>query len=284
MNKPITIFPEGHSFYYDHVHLRPEEQIGLHRQSTWELSYIIKGRGECIFGEENSSFSSGEEVLVPPELPHCWKFDKNAVDEEGKIENITLVFNTNLLDRLAFSFIEMRKQIETLKDSNCALRFTKSVASPFRHILDDMRSQSEASRLASLIYLIITFCEDIDKANMVGEIDKTTDEEKKIKKIETYVKCNFMREITIGGISSHIGMNRSSFCTFFRKAKGVTFITYLNRFRIEISCDLLSNSSANIAEICYRSGFRDIPYFDRIFKKMKGLSPKEYRAKTKNIE
>jgi YesN/AraC family two-component response regulator len=272
-------FSNGHSFYFDHVFLRPEEQIGLHSQSTWELSYIITGAGECRFGDSVSKFSDSEVVLVPPEMPHCWTFDKNIVDAEGKIENITLVFNADLLTLISSSFHEIEELMHRFETVNGALRFVKSEAKPFIQILDKMTSQTEAERLMSCLSLVVLLAENMDKARTYGNIDRTTEVEKRLKSIETYVNCNFKREINLDSVAHHVGMNRSAFCTFFKKAKGVTFINYLNAYRIDVACYLLSRNTGSIAEVCYQSGFRDIPYFNRVFKRLKGVSPGKYKEK-----
>ena len=77
-------------------------------------------------------------------------------------------------------------------------------------------------------------------------------------------------------IAEHVGMNRSSFCTFFRKATGQTYITYLNKFRIEKACTLLRKKTKDVSEVCYMVGFNDVPYFCRCFRNNRGMSPREY--------
>ena len=74
-------------------------------------------------------------------------------------------------------------------------------------------------------------------------------------------------------------MNRSSFCIFFKKVTGKTFITYLNEYRIELVCQKLKQQKMNISEACFQSGFNNITYFNRVFKQMKGISPSEYIKK-----
>lgn len=270
-------FTEGHSFYFDHVHLRPDEQIGLHSQSTWELSYVVTGCGTCRFGNVVNKFTSGEVVLVPPELPHCWTFGREDLDREGKIENITLVFSPDFLVRISIAFREMQKLVEDLNSLNGALKFTRPVANSFIQILEDMEHQSDAARLSGLVHLLVLLSENMNKAKTIGEIDRITDSEKKLKEIETYINCNFNRNISIDDMARYVGMNRSSFCTFFQKMKKMTFVTYLNAYRIDIACNFLSRNKDNIADICYKSGFRDIPYFNRVFKRIKGVTPGEFR-------
>lgn len=280
MINSIINFSRAHSFYFDHVHLSPCEQIGLHKQSTWELSYIIVGSGLCRLGKETMPFGHGEVALVPPDLPHCWTFNEKNVDGDGKIENITLVFSAELFDQLS-AFSEIYSSMEKLKQLQGALKVTKSFSADFRQILDKMPEQNEAQRFVGLISLLLLFAENRDKTMEYGQIDTTTDKEKRLKMIETFVNCNFKREITIDMIARHVGLNRSAFCTFFRKSKDMTFFHYLNAYRIDMACYFLSHGNCSISEACYQAGFRDVPYFNRVFKKMKNTTPGKFQKNHK---
>ena len=52
----------------------------------------------------------------------------------------------------------------------------------------------------------------------------------------------------------------------------------LNEYRIELACRLLKQQKDSVAEICYQAGFNNVPYFNRVFKKLKGVAPSEYAA------
>lgn len=77
-------------------------------------------------------------------------------------------------------------------------------------------------------------------------------------------------------------MNKTAFCLFFKKATNESFVAYLNVFRLQMACTMLTRSSKNISEICYAVGFTDIPYFNRAFKQRYGVSPTQYRASMRN--
>jgi quercetin dioxygenase-like cupin family protein len=84
-----------HSLDYSYVSQAYNEQIPLHSQDSWKLSYVIVGSGIRQIGYVREPFKAGEIVLIPPEIPHCWNFDRNVTDKDGRISNITLIFKNS---------------------------------------------------------------------------------------------------------------------------------------------------------------------------------------------
>ena len=79
-------------FSFEHVVLSPKDQIGLHKQSSWELSYIVRGEGIRTIGDTKERFQAGEIVLVVPDMQHQWCFNTPTDGKDGMIENITITF------------------------------------------------------------------------------------------------------------------------------------------------------------------------------------------------
>ena len=74
-------------------------------------------------------------------------------------------------------------------------------------------------------------------------------------------------------------MSRTRFCSFWRHETGETFMTFVTRQRLKTACHLLlTRPGMHVSEICYESGFSDIPHFNRTFRRFLGLSPTEYRT------
>lgn len=265
------------SFYFSHVRLSPHEQIGLHSQSSWELSCVVMGNGRRRIGDRWGPFVSGDVVLVPPQVPHCWQFDESATYDDGCIENVTISFQPEFLTHLQECFAELRETVEHLAGRRDAVFVQGEAADKVRRIMLDMVGQSAQERMPALISLLVFLTSHIDSADMTAVTAFAAKLTKRIHDVETYVACNCQRDISIDTVARHVGMNRSAFCTFFRKSMGTTFVSYLNLYRIEMACEMLRSSEASVAEICYRSGFRDVPYFNRVFKRLKGMSPKEFR-------
>jgi transcriptional regulator GlxA family with amidase domain len=101
---------------------------------------------------------------------------------------------------------------------------------------------------------------------------------KRLQQIYLYVMNNYQRDITLDEVARFACMAKSSFCIFFKKMTNQSFFAFLTEYRVTSSCQMLLKTSMSVAEICFASGFRDIPYYNRVFKKLKGITPTEYRC------
>lgn len=122
---------------------------------------------------------------------------------------------------------------------------------------------------------------DTDNCPKVGRINIMTQAELRLEKIRVFCACNQERSIRLDEVASHVGMNKSAFCTFMRRHTGKTFSDYINSLRLEKAVELLKQTNNDIAEIAYSVGFNNVTYFNRLFKQKYGCSPKNMRVKNK---
>ena len=262
---------------YEYVQIHPDRQIDLHSQNSWELDYILVGSGRRVIGNWEDTLEEGEIVLVPPEIPHCWNFDGGRVDAEGNIVNITLIFNDLLIDRILSAFPMMEKSITELRNQDAARMFFGAVRDNLAAILTGMRFESADERAASFLR-VLTLVSRHRESKPIGTWRKIDPVEHRMMQIRTYVSCNATREITLQEIAAHVGMNVSAFCTFFKRQTAQTFVDYLNKYRLDIACHLLEEGKLSVSEVCFASGFNNPAYFSRLFKKMYGVPPSDYRG------
>ena len=142
-----------------------------------------------------------------------------------------------------------------------------------------MTTCSNEMRLVLLMKLIVTVAESKQKT-MVGKKPKS-EIERKLEEINIYIACNYDRKIGIDSISRHVGMNRSSVCSFYKRHTGKTLVTYLNGYRLNMAKNMLKDSRMPIQQVCFECGFNDVPYFCRLFKKQEGVTPGNYRTLAK---
>jgi len=264
------------SFFFDHVHIVADEQISFHQGDDWELSYIITGSGTRVIGDVMETFTKGEIILLPPKLPHVWYFDEHVHDDYGKIENITIIFPDSFLKNCAHVFPEAKKPIESIKNINKGMSIQGEILPYVQTLMKSMSGQNNLEQLSSLLH-IFSHIASSDEMKVVGYSEKKNNNAQKMQKVYRYILVNYSNKITLDDIAKHIGMNRSSFCTFFKRESGKSFFTAINEYRINCSCLMLKETDISIANICFAVGFNDIPYFNRSFKKQMGCSPNDYR-------
>lgn len=90
---------------------------------------------------------------------------------------------------------------------------------------------------------------------------------------------HYSEPLTVETAARVAGYSRSNFCILFKKVTGIPFHAYLNDYRIKKAVDLMYETSDSIETVGFRVGFNDLKTFCRVFKKMMGVSPAEYRSR-----
>ncbi len=139
-----------------------------------------------------------------------------------------------------------------------------------------MRTEVPQKRILSLMEILLVIAHD-KTGRAISGTRQISRSEMRMAQIKSFINCNYMRDIKIDEMALHIGMNRSSFCSFFKQQTGQTFTHHLNDKRIAAACELLRDKDKNISEIGISVGITDTPYFCRIFKQTTGFTPTEYR-------
>lgn len=93
-----------------------------------------------------------------------------------------------------------------------------------------------------------------------------------------YIETNYKENIKLDEIAQRAHLTPNYFCEVFKKMTGKTVVEYRNEMRIKESCLLLNLPSSNITSVSLDVGFNDLTYFERVFKRYTGLSPRGYRA------
>ena len=96
--------------------------------------------------------------------------------------------------------------------------------------------------------------------------------------IDNYIKAHYMEDISMHNLARVMNYSDAHFCKLFKQCFKVNFTTYLTEYRIGIAKKMLEDPRLNIKDIGSASGYTDSNYFARVFKRMAGCTPTEYRA------
>lgn len=97
----------------------------------------------------------------------------------------------------------------------------------------------------------------------------------RLENIFTYVEHHYDKEINIEDVAKLANLTLPAFCNFFKKATQITFTEFVNRYRINKAC-LLMTQDKTISECSYSCGFNNVTYFNRMFKKYTNKTPSEF--------
>ncbi len=268
---------EKPAFIFDDVCISPDRQIGMHAHARWELSYVVCGAGMRTVGDITEPFACGEIVFIPPGIPHCWKFDDGFTDKTGMIANISVFFDSSLLTSMRLLFPEMREVLTRIESLKQAVRFTGKNCGIIQKLMAGMRGLTAEKRLPKMMELLLAVADTSDSI-YAGSADMMNRKEKRMEQIRVYCACNYSRQITLDEMSRHVGMNKSAFCTFMRHNVGMTLSEFVNEIRLDVAKEKLLTTDGNIAEIAMVCGFQNVSYFNRLFRKKYGCSPKMIRT------
>jgi two-component system response regulator YesN len=100
---------------------------------------------------------------------------------------------------------------------------------------------------------------------------------KPIRLAKQYINENYNTPLTLESVSARIGFNPAYFSTLFKKETDKNFTEYIIEVRIQNAKQLLVQTDKNVDAIAMEVGYSDLKYFSRLFKKITGLNPSEYR-------
>ena len=102
-------------------------------------------------------------------------------------------------------------------------------------------------------------------------------EPKNVTHAREFIAQNQDRAITLQEVARAVNTSTFYFCKVFKKATGLTFTDYLSRVRIEKAKNFLLNPNLRVSEVAYEVGFQSLTHFNRVFRKLTGESPSQYR-------
>ena len=109
------------------------------------------------------------------------------------------------------------------------------------------------------------------------ETDKNMLQQARLRQMMQYIWDHYAERITLDDIASAANISKSAALRCFKAGAQTSPVEYLNDYRLEHACDLLRMTMDSVSDIAWKTGFESIGYFDRIFKREFGITPKQYR-------
>ncbi|MGD1087023.1 MAG: helix-turn-helix domain-containing protein [Verrucomicrobiota bacterium] len=128
-----------------------------------------------------------------------------------------------------------------------------------------------------IVKLLSIFAQHISMVSNQILVQRENTEPMAITRAKQFIQENQSADLSLGQVAKAVNTSTFYFCKMFKKATGLNFTDYVSRLRIEKAKNLLLNRNLRVSEIAYEVGFQSLTHFNRVFKKIMGQSPTEYR-------
>ena len=225
-----------------------------------------------------------EYSLHPGDILCIWPGELHETIHNNEKNLIGLQFSTTLFNELPdfAPYLNIFRSFHHISLDNTP-QLTEALMPYIHHIFSILDSQNSFKSIEALIALYEMFMHFGSYVNdtMLKETLSTLPGTKKsLEKINlacSYIAENCEQSLTLDSVSDYIGFSSYYFSRIFKQATNYSFIEYLTIQRVKRAQILLSDSSLAMTEVSYRSGFKSISTFNRVFHQYRGCAPREYR-------
>lgn len=227
--------------------------LDKHSHPYFEFIYFFNAKAKIVVPEGNLDLVPYDLVVYPPGVSH-----HEIPDLQYPQEIICIAAHIGSLDTIHTSF--------HISDRNGTLGWL------FEQSYEEFKNKEEGyvEIVVSYIKTILLHIQRNFKTNKI----ETTDI---LNSSVRFIYEHFQEPISVEKLASIACVSKSYLSRLFLKRLGMSPMRYLNRVRVEMSKKLLIDSKLSIGEIAVKVGYNDPLYFSRVFNKLIGLSPIEFR-------
>lgn len=260
--------------------IKTEFTYPVHIHPECELNFIENAKGaQRVVGDSIEEIGDLELCLIANEnLEHAWM---NYKCQSKEIREITIQFRKELFLQSLLSKKQFHSINIMLENAKKGVVFSSQAIEKVRLSLNSLTATQDGFySVIDLLTILHELSMDenfriLSSSMFVNKDDSS--ESRRVQKMINYMHDNYQKDIHLLDVADYVNMSEVSFSRFMKKRTGKNYIEYLNDLRLGIASRHLVDTNKTISEICFECGFNNLSNFNRIFKKRKGCTPKEFR-------
>jgi AraC-like DNA-binding protein len=275
---------QDQSFYLEEV-IKPYFPDLWHFHPEIEILYIREGNGTKYVGDSIYPFYPGDLVIIGSDTPHVWACNSDYLNLENKLMSsaICIQFMEDFMGKASPGIPEMRKIYEFLHEAKRGIQIVKKTRDILIKHIEELPSRVGMNRLLGLLTILDIMATSKNTIYLSSPNYKpgilNSEDKGRMETIFMYVIKNYPNKIFLEEIASLVSLTPQSFCRYFKSRTTKVFSAFVNEVRIGNSCKMLIENKYTISQVCYSSGFNYLSNFNRQFKKIKGMTPFEFKCK-----
>ena len=267
----------GRSFTWEAFDL-PSFPYRWHFHAAYELTLITAGQGRRFVGDSIEWFEPGDLVLLGPHLPHTWHSESGHGRRSGAI---VIRFEEDFLGSDFFGRGELTRIRGLLERSRRGLAFGGAPAAEAvaAAVVGGCDAQPFA-QVVALLEMLQTLATRGRGRELSGPAYAATAraaDARRIDRVCRHVMQHLARPLRLGDVAAIAGLSPEGFSRFFRRMTGRTFVAWVHEVRIGHACRLLTTTERPVLDVALASGFENLSNFNRVFRRLRGCTPRDFR-------
>lgn len=271
------------------VRTRHDYNRSVHSHEHLQLCYIAGGSCEHWIHGKRAITVKGDFFAIPPFVEHRITPHEQMDFELIQIDFMPFFINENLrelssMDQFVdFAYIQplITSGEETLPKLQLSPKVQASVEQAIASMQEELKTRQAGYRLAvkaDLLKLLILAGREFEQYRKTGHMRAAiSDHRKAFYAAIRHIEQHYKEDLRLEDMAAIALMAPSYFSSVFKLMKGATFIEYLNDIRIRQTMELLLTTDLSITEISFQVGYNNIGHFNKMFKKVTGVTPSQYR-------
>jgi AraC-like DNA-binding protein len=257
--------PSLKNFFYWHYH--PE----------YELVYVEATTGIRHVGQHISSYQDSDLVLIGPNIPHL-NFDYGLKTEYNQV---VVQLKENFLGNAFADTPELSLIHKLFEKSILGISFQGKTKSIVAERLKQMQELNHFEQLLLLLNIFQVLATSRD-AVILNEQDTSVklflNDKIRMGAVYKYIHANYNERPDVNHIAASVHLSTAAFCRYFKKQTRMTFTDFVNQYRVTQAKTILLQDKT-VSETCYSVGFESLSYFNKLFKKITGENPSDFKKK-----
>jgi AraC-like DNA-binding protein/quercetin dioxygenase-like cupin family protein len=273
-------------FFIHRYRIGKGQAIPTHTHDFLEFVYVVEGDALHEVADHRYALSAGDVFVLEPQTYHSY----NATETKDTVV-YNILFEKKLLQKEFGALLQMPSFINFFY----LAPFLRKNASfvPYISLKEHQRMQLEThlnkivsefteqpigyqlvikTRWIECLVLLSRFHEENE-----NKYESALGHEEWMESILHFVGQHYRQPLSLSQLSRTCGMSVASFTNKFKKATGMSFVDYKHSLQIRHACELLKDHRNKILYAAYGAGFQDVSFFNRVFRKHMGMTPREFR-------
>lgn len=275
-NKEIGI----NIFYYDCINSLATGIFPLHWHRHLEMIAVKTGWLEIEIERNTYKVQTGSIAVVNPSQLHaCYRFDPST----------TLYCLMADMDIFRSRFVESSEEqyISPLMDGQILFAPVIDESAGINQLIQScyeiftQRPEAYQLRVKAILFEMLyqMFSQYVQTRNVKPKLHPHSLSRERVNIILQYVEDHYAERIQLDDLVEIVHINKYYICKIFQQYVGKTFLEYVNLVRVQKAIALITSTNASMTDIAFSTGFQDINYFSRMFKRVMGISPTDLRKR-----